>query len=263
VARVHCPDCDMAVVIDPNGVCPEGHLIGNAGRRIELAIGDHTPHPDEPEPWSAVVDAPEAIEPDAEPDAPRAIRPISIAGEDDEVDEEQENEDLMRELHALSDLDVRTEERAATGPSAFEASLSDAAAEDDEPEVYRAPVAEGPTDTPAPPPAAERPKPKRSDEDLEAIAELAALFDGGTGGSGPSETPTPPPAAIDDVGDDEAAATESTEDHLASVSHLPYATAGQGGGAPASPERDTRRASGEAFDWSHFTAKGKRRRFGR
>jgi hypothetical protein len=53
VARVHCPDCEMAVVVDPNGVCPEGHLIGNAGRRIELAIGDHTPHPDEPEPWTA------------------------------------------------------------------------------------------------------------------------------------------------------------------------------------------------------------------
>lgn len=259
MARVHCPDCEMAVVVDPNGVCPEGHLIGNAGRRIELAIGDHTPHPDEPQPWSAVIEAAEAIEPDPEATGPRTIRPISVAGEEDEPEGEQENEDLMRELHALSDLDVRTEQRAATGP-AGQATPSHHEPTDDEPDVNRAPITEVPADTPADPPAAEAPSP-RSEEDLDAIAELSALFD-----AAPAQHESPPADGTTPGGRTEGGheTDEARDDeHLASVSHLPYADATQPSGAPATPERDTTRASGEAFDWSHFTAKGKRRRFGR
>lgn len=33
MARVHCTDCDMPVVVDPTGMCPEGHIVAGAGQR--------------------------------------------------------------------------------------------------------------------------------------------------------------------------------------------------------------------------------------
>ncbi len=280
MARVHCPDCEMAVVVDPNGVCPEGHLIGNAGRRIELAIGDDTPHPDEPQPWSAMVEAAEAIE--HEPEEARQIRPISIAPDDESEEEDDgDNEMMMRELHALSDLDVVTEERAVTGPASAPSRAETAPAETapaetapawsadeaatDGPEISTAPVSESPPapvheepDTPATAPA------PRSDDDLEAIAELAALFDS------PASAPTLAPAA-DQTSQDTPASephptsgSQGSDEALASVSHLPYPssdTAGASGATP--PDGNDNLASGDSIDWSHFTARGKRRRFGR
>ncbi len=278
MARVHCPDCEMAVVLDPNGICPEGHVVGNVGQRIELAIGDDKPHPDEPEPWSVMIEPPAQVE--EAPAEPRDIRPISVASEDAPGDDEADNDELMLELHALTDLDARTEERAATGPAVapapsahgtehagsgpsddepevYHAPVAEAAgssSSDDEPEVYHAPVAEAAGSAPA-----SKPTPaKRSSEDLEAIAELAALFD----------APPSKPAPRDEAPTQDRAAEQGEADAdgpLATVSHLPYPATEEpagGSGSPATPERDAR-ASGEALDWSHFTARGKRRRFGR
>ena len=50
MSRVHCLDCGMSVVVDPNGVCPEGHTVGAAGARVASAIGSDIPFPDEPKP---------------------------------------------------------------------------------------------------------------------------------------------------------------------------------------------------------------------
>ncbi len=288
MARVHCPDCEMAVVVDPNGVCPEGHLLGHAGSRIELALGDRSPHPDEPEPWTAIVEAAEQASVAApEPEPARPIRPLSVGPDAPSGSDEGSNDDVMRELSALSDLEAIAEERAATGPSSPPAAPSaDAPAPPPrtaEPSwtpppptapvpppapAAPAPAAETPpTPAPTPPPPAATPPasapaastppaheghdapstpppPRHREDDLDAIAELAALFD---------EPASPPPAE------------DPNDEHLASVSHLPYpaqdGTSGAGSAAP--PTGTDALASGADIDWSHFTARGKRRRFGR
>jgi hypothetical protein len=110
VSRVHCIDCDLPVVVDPNGVCPEGHLVGPSGGRIESAIGSDTPYPDEPEPWVFGIDDVEDTHAEAEPEpAPRTALPPSIPDLDPpDADPEAATEDLLRELQALSDLSAAT-----------------------------------------------------------------------------------------------------------------------------------------------------------
>lgn len=54
--RVHCLQCDAAVIIDPRGVCPEGHHVGAPGDRVDQFLGTATPHHDEPEPWVFRID---------------------------------------------------------------------------------------------------------------------------------------------------------------------------------------------------------------
>jgi hypothetical protein len=116
VSRAHCLDCGDHVVIDPAGRCPEGHDVGTAGARIEGAMGSHTPHPDEPEPWVARVDLGE----DAPSEAPEAIpvreiRPPSVPVIDaapGEVAATVRPDDLLRELHSLGDLDGPSSPRA-------------------------------------------------------------------------------------------------------------------------------------------------------
>lgn len=112
MSRVQCLECGIAVVVDPTGTCPEGHAVGGSGVRVANAMGSAEPHPDEPEPWVATVVLDEA---DVRP-APRqrAIRPVSVAGADTATEQEgaeaADHESMMRELHALSDMQA--------GPSA-------------------------------------------------------------------------------------------------------------------------------------------------
>lgn len=138
MSRTHCTACDLDVVVDPTGRCPDGHLVGAAGPRVAAAIGSAVPHPDEPEPWVARVevddlairaaDAAETIGPVTGAASPvaghrpasldgrqhpsdlgsgtPAPRPIpSPAGPLPEVAAPAEGlddaEDLLRELHAL------------------------------------------------------------------------------------------------------------------------------------------------------------------
>jgi hypothetical protein len=108
VSRAHCLDCGDHVVVDPAGRCPEGHHVGVAGARIEGALGSHTPHPDEPEPWVARVELEEDDLPAAAVPA-REIRPLSVPGSDLPTDgavtpPAARADDLLRELHSLGEL---------------------------------------------------------------------------------------------------------------------------------------------------------------
>jgi hypothetical protein len=103
VSRVLCIDCATTVIVDPVGRCPDGHLVGAAGARIETALGSDIQHPDEPVPWVAqvVLDA----EPTSEIEAPRPIRPVTVPGVDlGDADGPADSEELLRELHSLSEL---------------------------------------------------------------------------------------------------------------------------------------------------------------
>lgn len=105
MARVQCFDCDMPVVVDPNGRCPEGHDLGPVGERIEQSLGRAEPHPDEPQPWVAVLDEDE-VAPEQESRTPRAPRPISVGPEPSEAELNSGTADgLLQELHALHGTD--------------------------------------------------------------------------------------------------------------------------------------------------------------
>lgn len=287
MARVHCPDCEMAVVVDPLGICPEGHKVGTDGAgRIASSLGDATPHPDEPEPWSAeVAPTPTLTEAPDEGAGEREIRPVSLGDEPaDGVDPEPaDNDDLLRELHALSGLNAAVDERpSAPPPSAPPTSPATTAAPSPRPtfeerELPPPPPVAGwpspnvpneapppprePNSAAVPPPTQRRAPAARSDESLDAIAELSALFDS---------------AGIADAAEADAAETapgsDTRSEHMATVSHLPVKhlpdepspreQAGDGehrelGHTSQQP------VGGESLDWTHFTARGKKRRFGR
>ena len=101
MARVQCFDCDMPVVVDPDGRCPEGHDLGPVGERIEQSLGRADPHPDEPQPWIAVLDEHETT-PAPETAAPRPARPISVGPTPSDEELNTGSADgLLQELHAL------------------------------------------------------------------------------------------------------------------------------------------------------------------
>ncbi|MCA1782148.1 MAG: hypothetical protein LC679_08240, partial [Intrasporangiaceae bacterium] len=107
----------MPVVVDPNGRCPEGHDLGPAGERIEKSLGRAEPHPDEPQPWIAILDADEVM-PEHETSAPRAARPISIGPELSDAELNASSADgLLQELHALHGADGDTPGERAGGLS--------------------------------------------------------------------------------------------------------------------------------------------------
>ncbi|MFP4312631.1 MAG: hypothetical protein ACLFS9_11715 [Nitriliruptoraceae bacterium] len=192
MSRVHCVACGMAVVIDPQGHCPEGHYVGSRGARVAAAMGSHTAHPEEPEPWVYLIEDLSEVSAgvgaglqDAArsnghagtnghastnghvstngttPAAPRRLRPLlRPSPENDRFDDEPADADeLLRELHSLAAL----EEVVAPPPAREEA-----------PEVPPTP----PATTPPPPPAGTTaPRPPRLDRDemSHAFAELSAL----------------------------------------------------------------------------------------
>ena len=191
--RVSCVECQGPVVVDPQGLCPEGHYVGTTGARVEQAMGSSAPHPDEPQPWVFTI-LPERLEGDAvEPNGnhrapaatgqPREARPVQApgmiatdAGEDPAADS------LLRELHSLSALDDLADERQRSdeGPPP-------------------PPVAE--TD-PAPEPAPRPSPPPRPDSDsiADAFAELSALDSSEEPASAPPPVPNVRPAPSPSVG---------------------------------------------------------------
>lgn len=145
MSRVHCLECGNQVVVDPRGLCPEGHEVGASGARIEHAMGHEVAHPDEPEPWVYSIGTDEVAVPPRPPAvgallgasngrAPsaggradgelevsaggraardngvgpaREARPMPAPGLGDDPSEEGagDTESLLRELHSLAALD--------------------------------------------------------------------------------------------------------------------------------------------------------------
>jgi hypothetical protein len=102
VSRVHCSACGTAVVVDPSGLCPDGHHVGAAGARVAASMGSATPHADEPEPWVALVVLDD--DPATPAAAPRRARPVAVPGLETTDDADQES--LLQELHALAEFDL-------------------------------------------------------------------------------------------------------------------------------------------------------------
>lgn len=312
--RVQCFDCDMPVVVDPNGRCPEGHDLGPVGERIEQSLGRTEPHPDEPEPWVAILESDEPG-PSDDPE-PRRAQPITVGPAPSDEDAGGSTEGLLHELHALhGGGDALTPDPAKTSatphdpqpnppsaprstPPAADVGPEDAttdlwddwdawearAAVDgsgDEPDddlsgqgdqhdhhdagqLDHAPTGpDADADEPAAAPTPRRAPTLRTEESMDAIAELAALLD-----DHEPRRPTPPPPPA--VGDTDERVPSG--DGLATVSRLPHrsppepdvpAPPSPPADEVATPEPDPVAASDESIDWSNFTAKGKKRRFGR
>jgi hypothetical protein len=170
VSRVQCLECGIAVVVDPTGVCPEGHTVGGAGVRVAQAMGTDSVHPDEPEPWVATVVLDDAeVGPAARP---RTIRPVPVAGADAATEEEHDaatdHESMLRELHALGDLHD-TSPRPAVPQIARDTASGPAAGT-----AFPAPADPG---APAAPPVTSAPPgpPPPREQVAEGFAELSAL----------------------------------------------------------------------------------------
>lgn len=132
MSRVRCIDCGIDVVVDPSGLCSEGHSVGTLGERLEHAIGTNIPHPDEPEPWVSSVDVEDRPEADvggrslhpvstSDPDATtRSIEPLAAPGPLDAhtpstgVVGDADSEALLRELQSLAELSGSAPEPSTT-----------------------------------------------------------------------------------------------------------------------------------------------------
>ena len=172
MSRVHCLECDGLVVVDPSGVCPEGHQLGPPGARVAGAMGHATAHPDEPEPWVYRIEPHELAVPvgagvtgaESNGNGPRVARPMSAPGFDpfEDTAEVGDAESLLRELHSLAAFDDAPAPRPQQGGSRHDT-------EED------ATGAAPPSPPPAPP--SHTPRPQRPDPDAmaDAFAELSAL----------------------------------------------------------------------------------------
>src|SRR5690625_1179237 len=90
VARVHCPDCDMSVVVDPTGMCPEGHIVAAAGQRGAPSLTHRTSH---------IATSHRHVAPDAV--ASEAVVP-GVATPDGG----DEDSDVLREISALGEIEA-------------------------------------------------------------------------------------------------------------------------------------------------------------
>ncbi|MGM0619037.1 MAG: hypothetical protein ACQEUI_13010 [Actinomycetota bacterium] len=191
MSRVHCLECGNQVVVDPRGLCPDGHEVGTDGARIEHAIGQEAVHPHEPEPWVYRIGADEVTVP-ARPPAvgsllstqgdgngngagpSRRARPLRAPGlpDDSSQDGSGDAESLLRELHSLAALDESLAER---GEAVAERNGHSAQRR---PEASAAAPPPPPTDLTTPATAAATtPRPTRGDPSAiaDAFAELSAL----------------------------------------------------------------------------------------
>lgn len=127
---VHCEACAHHVIVDPGGICPEGHRTGVVSPRTRLggglaggvdggqvasAMGTRLDDPDEPQPWIGRVEADEVAEyHDPQPaGAERPIRPLAAPAEPangarpaPEPRPEVDREAMLRELQALGGLGI-------------------------------------------------------------------------------------------------------------------------------------------------------------
>ncbi|MFP4634916.1 MAG: hypothetical protein ACLFRD_03565 [Nitriliruptoraceae bacterium] len=181
--RVTCVECAGEVVVDPSGRCPEGHLVGTAGARVEHAIGTGAPHPDEPEPWIATITAEEVDGGGPEPDGvPTAARPAPVRAPGPpataEADDPADTDDLLHELQSLSAPADHRPAHTENGSRSFNGSSSAAAPAASAADTPAASAADTPAtpaaDTPAAPAADTPVAPVGSDDDHRA-SDVAAL----------------------------------------------------------------------------------------
>ena len=211
--RVPCPACATDVVVDPLGRCPEGHEVATAVDRVTSAIGTATDHPDEPEPWTAIVE-PEEVDDDAMAEPPpiqvRRPEPVRAPGHDPQpLDAEVDADDLLSELHSLTDLTPSHDANSVspTGSTATaDGSAADGSARPGRSEAGTS--ARGGTGDPAPPTTPPNPPPSAGLGELEAaLRDLTDLP--ASNGSGPGE-PAAPPNSVGDT-----ASTNRTNGHPA------------------------------------------------
>lgn len=124
MARVQCFDCDMPVVVDPHGRCPEGHDLGPVGERIEQSLGRAEPHPDEPQPWVAVLGTDEVAPEPTAASTPRPARPISVGPEPSDEERSGSTDGLLQELHDLHGTGDAPAGDRVGGPSTAQPSRS-------------------------------------------------------------------------------------------------------------------------------------------
>ena len=196
MSRVHCLECSTQVVLDPRGVCPEGHHVGAAGARIEQAMGHELAHPEEPEPWVYRIEPNELTlvgasasghtsgGPSSNGTGPRQARPVRVPSFDDGDDDA---EGLLRELHSLAafdDLQVDSSPRPRHADGGGKAAADREEVRSDAPQEPRDP-AEAVDSRPTATARSARPDP---DAIAEAFAELSAL-------DAPAQAMTPRPSA--------------------------------------------------------------------
>ena len=184
MSRVHCLECGGQVVLDPRGVCPEGHHVGASGARIEQAMGHEVAHPDEPEPWVYTIDPSELSAAGARANGangpgswglgqngtgPREARPVHVPSFGDEASESSGAESLLRELHSLAAFDQQH-----AGGNTPSTPVNGAATREQRSLEDTEPVGPPPPPTGSKPQVARAPRPD-PDAIAEAFAELSAL----------------------------------------------------------------------------------------
>ncbi len=182
MARVQCFDCDMPVVVDPHGRCPEGHDLGPVGERIEQSLGRAEPHPDEPQPWVAGLDTDEVASEPVATATPRPARPISVGPEPSDEERSGSTDGLLQVLH-----DLHGSGATPAGDRAGGLSIAPSSQPDD------APTADAP-------PASESAAPWDDWDDWDNWTNAAA------------EATTDPPAAPSDVAEDPASQDPASQD---------------------------------------------------
>ncbi len=194
MSRVHCLECGTSVVLDPRGVCPEGHHVGAQGARVEQAMGHELAHPDEPEPWVYRIEPGElpvgvgasastsangagTCGPGGNGSGPRQARPVRLTSVEPE-DTSNDAESLLRELHSLAAFEEQSGNGRANGHRPVNGTHPQPGGGGGA--STPGPVGPPAATTPPVPPAAtttSRPRPPRPDPDAmaEAFAELSAL----------------------------------------------------------------------------------------
>lgn len=226
---VHCEACGHHVVVDPGGICPEGHRTGVVtprtrlggglaggvdGGQVAASMGSpfDDPHADEPQPWIGRVEPDEVAEHhDPEPvGASRPIRPLSAPSEGPgdappapEPPPAVDREAMLRELQALGGLGIdpapgpepRREPRPE--PRLGEPSTNGAGGPD-----LRLVPDPAPTSSQEPPPSQEPPSPAPSTSPRrqrpahdDEVASLEAMLS-----ELANDRPAPPAAATPDNG---------------------------------------------------------------
>ncbi len=127
---VHCEACSHHVIVDPSGICPEGHRTGVVSPRARLggglaggvdggqvasSMGARRDDSDEPQPWIGRVEPDEVAEyhDPAPAGAGRPIRPLAAPSEQAGAAREApeppaavDREAMLRELQALGGLGI-------------------------------------------------------------------------------------------------------------------------------------------------------------
>lgn len=284
--RVTCIDCGSEVVVDPTGRCPEGHMLGPAGSRIEHAIGTDTAYPDEPEPWTATITAEEVELPssgseDEADGATRVARPVQAPAPPPDADDGSVDTDsLFSELHTLAqggDAPQHTDNGNGASPPAPPtqppATAPSTRTVPDAPATAEATDATTDADVRAPAAPPSTASPRRDEGTAAELSDLASLEAMLQELSESPSAPTPSEPASDATGGTVAgpdAAGEATGEQRPPTppAHArggdgppPPPPPGAGDSAPSPPAGDAAPSpppEDGGLDLSNFTAKGKK-----